>query len=73
MNCAICNTPSVDDLFAYVTQEPVCAICKVSYVGGLPSTPERIELARRMLGLKAGEFLKHDRGAEARRILDRRY
>lgn len=73
MNCKICNVASKDDLFADVTGEPVCSICKLSYVGGLPSTPERIALARQMLGLKDGEFLRHNRGAEARRILDRRY
>lgn len=71
--CAICNTPQKSDLFAAVTGEPVCSICKISYIGGLPSTPDRIALVRQMLGLKDGEFLKHDRGAEARRILDRRY
>ncbi len=73
MNCKICNTPQKADLFAAVTGDSVCSICKLSYIGGLPSTPERIALARQMLGLKDGEFLKHDRGKEARRILDRRY
>jgi len=73
MNCQICNTPQDKDLFAAVTGEPVCSICKVTYVGGLPSTPARISVVREMLGLKDGEFLKHDRGAEARRILGRRY
>ena len=73
MNCQICNTPQKNDLFAAVTGEPVCSICKVSYIGGLPSTPDRIALARQMLGLASGEFLKHDRGKEAARILGRRY
>ena len=72
-NCQICNTPAQDDLFAYVTGEPVCSVCKVSYVGGLPTTPTRIALVREALGLKSGEFLKVDRLAEARRILDRWY
>lgn len=71
--CQICNTPQKDDLFAAVTGEPVCSICKLTYVGGLPSTPDRITAVRQMLGLKDGEFIKHDRGEEARRILDRRH
>ena len=71
--CAICATPQKSDLFAAVTGEPVCSICKLSYIGGLPSTPQRIALARQMLGLKDGEFLEHDRGKEARRILNRRH
>lgn len=72
-NCQICTEPIINDLYAYVTGEPVCSLCKIKYVGGLPSTPQRIELVREMLGLKPGEFLKMDRVAEARRILDRRY
>jgi hypothetical protein len=69
MNCEICGTPQKDDLFSYVTQEKVCSICKVKYIGGLPTTPERIAKAREYLGLKAGEFIVHDRGEEARKII----
>jgi hypothetical protein len=71
MNCQICNTPSKDDLFAFVTQEPVCSLCKINYIGGLPTTPERIRQVREVLGLKPGEFIAVDRGEEARRILGR--
>ncbi len=71
--CAICNIPQKADLFSAATGDPVCSICKLTYVGGLPSTPERIALVRKMLGLKNGEFVTHDRGKEARRILNRRY
>ena len=71
MKCEICGTPSEEDLFSAVTQEPVCSICKLNYIGGLPITKERIAQARKALGLKDGEYLQHDRGEEARRILGR--
>ena len=71
MKCGICGTPSEDDLFSFVTQEPVCSLCKINYVGGLPTTSERIAQVRALLGLKPGEFLQQDRGEEARRILGR--
>ncbi len=67
--CAICGTPLKDDLFASVAQEPVCAICKVKFIGGLPTTPERINTVREQLQLKQGEFLKQDPGEEARKLL----
>ena len=69
MNCAICETPLKNDLFAAVTGEPVCSICKINYIGGLPTTPERIQSACDTLGLKDGEFLSQDNAAEAARIL----
>ena len=69
--CNICGKPSKDDLFSAVTQEPVCSICKLKYIGGLPTTPERIKTARDLLGLRAGEYLKQDNTEEARRILGR--
>ncbi len=68
-NCAICGTPLKDDLFAAVTQEPVCSICKVKFIGGLPTTTERINAVREQLQLKQDEFLKQDRGEEARKLL----
>lgn len=70
--CAICGIPSKDNLFSYVTQEPVCSLCKVNYIGGLRTTHELIEKARTELGLREGEYLTQDRGAEARRILGRK-
>lgn len=69
--CKICGKPQGDDLFSAVTQEPVCSICKMKYIGGLPTTAERIDLARRSLGLKEGEFLQQDNGEEARKLLGR--
>jgi hypothetical protein len=72
MNCKICGKPSEDDLFSYVTQEPVCSICKIKFIGGLPTTEIRINDARTALGLKDGEYLKQDNAAEAARILGRR-
>lgn len=69
--CQICGTPSKDDLFSAVTQEPVCSICKVKYIGGMPTTSEGITAARKILRLKDGEFLKQDNGEEARKILGR--
>ena len=71
MKCKICGKPQGDDLFSAVTQEPVCCICKVKWIGGLPTTDERIKQARERLGLKDGEFLKQDNAAEAGRILRR--
>ena len=71
MKREICGTPLGDDLFSAVTREPVCSICKLKYIGGLPTTRERIADARTGLGLKGGEYLEHDRGKEASRILGR--
>lgn len=70
-DCGICGNPGNNDLFSYVTQEPVCSLCKINYIGGLPTTPERVQKAREALGLKDGEYLRVDRGAEAKRILGR--
>lgn len=71
-DCAICGTPSKDDLFSAVTQEPVCSICKILHIGGLPTTDERIKAARARLGLKDGEYLLQDNATEAARILGRK-
>lgn len=70
-NCAICGTKLNNDLFAAVTGGPVCAICTVRFVGGLPPTKERIAAVRTAIGLVDGEFLKQDNATEARRILGR--
>lgn len=69
--CEICGKPSKDDLFSAVTSEPVCSICKVKFIGGLPTTPERIKDARGRLGLAASEYLNQDNTDEARKILGR--
>lgn len=69
--CAICGTKLSDDLFSAVTQEPVCSVCKLKFIGGLPTSQERIQSARDRLGLKAGEMLIQDNPAEASRILGR--
>ena len=71
MRCHICGKPNNDDLFSYVTGEKVCSICKIKYIGGLPTIPERINKAREALGLKDGEYLQQDNGAEAAKILGR--
>lgn len=70
--CGICGTPTKDDLFSAVTQEPVCSLCKINYIGGLPTTPEMVNKARARLGLADGQYLVQDRGAEAARILGRK-
>lgn len=72
MICAICDNDLGGDLFAAVTGEKCCCICKVKYIGGLPTTSDRIATARERLGLKVGEHLHQDNGAEASRILGRR-
>lgn len=69
--CQICGTELADDLFAFVAQKPVCAICTTRFVGGDFST-ERISKVRAMLGLPDGEYLSQDNAAEASRILGRR-
>lgn len=69
--CAICGTDNSKDLYVCVTSEKVCSICKVKFVGGLPTTDKRIENVRASLGLQPGEFLSQDRGEEARKILGR--
>jgi len=72
MNCHICGAKLSDDLFSYVTGEEVCSICKVKFVGGLPTTAERIATVRKALGLKEGEYLRQDQAEEARRMLGRK-
>lgn len=67
--CAICGNNLGDDLFASVTGEKCCAICKLKYIGGLPTSNERIAAARERLGLDDGQYLQQDNGAEAARIL----
>ncbi len=67
--CKICNNPSSKDLFSAVTGEPVCSLCKIQFIGGLPSTEQRIADARERLQLQPGEFWVRDRAAEARAIL----
>lgn len=69
--CAICGTELGKDLFAAVTGEKCCSICKVKFIGGLPTSDERISAARERLGLADGQFLEQNRGAEAARILGR--
>ena len=71
MDCKICGTDLGKDLFSAVTGEKCCSICKIKFIGGLPTTDGRISDARLNLGLKDGEFLKQDNGAEAARILGR--
>jgi hypothetical protein len=69
--CEICGQPKEDDLFSAVTGEPVCSICKLKFIGGLPTTPDLISKARDRLNLREGEYLKQDNPEEARRILGR--
>lgn len=70
--CEICGTPRKDDLFSAVTGEKVCSICKVKFIGGLPTTTERINAARKKLNLSDGEYLVQNNPEEAARILGRR-
>ncbi len=70
--CAICGNDLGNDLFASVTGEKCCAICKVKFIGGLPTSDERIKAARSRLGLVDGDYLPQDNGAEAARILGHR-
>ena len=72
MDCAICGTDLNKDLFSAVTGEKCCSICKLKFIGGLPTSDERIRQARKRIGLKEGEYLKQDNGAEAARILGRK-
>ena len=72
MRCGVCGTDLSRDLFADVTGEKVCSICKLKFIGGLPTSDERIASARALLGLAPGEYLQQDNGAEAARILGRR-
>ena len=70
--CAVCGNDLGNDLFASVTGEKCCAICKLKFIGGLPTSDERIAQARTRLGLAEGEYLPQDNGAEAARILGHR-
>lgn len=67
--CAICGNDLGNDLFASMTGEKCCAICKLKFIGGLPTSNERIAQARQRLGLEEGSYLQQDNGAEAARIL----
>ena len=67
--CAICGTDLHADLFSSVTGEKYCAICKLKYIGGLPTSDERISQARTQLNLGDGEYLQQDNAAEAQAIL----
>ena len=69
--CAICGTDLRKDLFSYVTQEKCCSICKLKWIGGLPTSDERIAAARKQLGLSDGQYLTQDNGKEAANILRR--
>ena len=69
--CKICGKQLSDDLFSAVTGEPMCTVCKVKYIGGLPTTPARIAEVREKLGLADGELLEQDNAEECRRILGR--
>ena len=69
--CKICGQPKEDDLFSAVTGEEVCSICKLKFIGGLPTTAERIDKARQTLGLAHGEYLPQNNPEEAARILGR--
>jgi len=67
--CKICGVDLKKDLYSVVTNESVCSICKLKFVGGLPTTEDRINKIREGLGLKSGEYLKLDRYEEARKLL----
>lgn len=69
--CSVCGNDLGNDLFASVTGEKCCAICKLKFIGGLPTSDERIAAVRTKLGLSDGEYLQQDNGAEAARILGR--
>ncbi len=69
--CEICGKPKKDDLFSAVTGERVCSICKLNFIGGLPTTTDRINKARNNLNLCDGEYLNQDNPKEAARILGR--
>ena len=69
MSCKICNEPSKNDLFSYVTRDQVCSLCKLQFIGGLPTTEQRITTARAKLLLNPGEFWVRDRAADAKAIL----
>ena len=69
--CEICEFLLENDLFATVANEPVCVICKAKFIGGLPTTKDRINQARAKLGLADGEFLRQNNAKEARKILGR--
>jgi hypothetical protein len=55
MSCEICGR---EDLFSFCTNEKVCAICKLKYVGGLTATKESIKKIRETFGIKDGEYLQ---------------
>jgi recombinational DNA repair protein (RecF pathway) len=67
--CAICGAQLGEDLFSAVTGEPVCSICKLKYIGGLPTSRARIDKAREILGLSAGQYLNQNNAEEASKIL----
>jgi len=56
--CGICGKPTDQDLYSYVTMEKVCSLCKIQFIGGLPTTDEKIQKVRKSLKLNEGEYLK---------------
>ena len=67
--CQICGTSLDKDLFSAVTGELVCTICKIKFIGGLPTTPARVQQVRDKLGLTQGEYLQQDNVQEAAQIV----
>jgi len=67
--CEICGKPQKDDLFSFVTKEPVCSICAIKYAGASPVSKDTIKKVRDKLGLQDGEYLNQDNAEEARKIL----
>jgi hypothetical protein len=70
--CAICGTDLSVDLYATVAQEPVCAVCKINWIGGLPTTQERIDQVRAKLLLRPGEYIQQNNAEQAALILGRK-
>ena len=69
--CEICGEPRENDLFSAVTQERVCSICKLKYIGGFSTTPERIDKVRESFGLIDGQYLEQNNPDKASKILGR--
>ena len=72
MDCQICGGKSSDDLFSYVTQEPACSACVLSFPGlSSPIASPAIANVRKKLGLADGEFYRQDHAGVAAAILGR--
>ena len=66
--CQICGT---SDLMTACSDDGVCSVCTMRFLGGGSPRPGAIQKIRERLRLSDGEFFQQDHAAEAAKILGR--